>query len=77
MQRINWLNKAKGGETLYKKFEALLKERNVTAYRVSKDTGINKSTLSSWKSGKYTPKIDKLKKIANYFGVPITYFIEQ
>ncbi|MBQ9065245.1 MAG: helix-turn-helix transcriptional regulator, partial [Blautia sp.] len=31
----------------------------------------SQATLSSWKSGKYTPKIDKLKKLADYFGVPI------
>lgn len=56
---------------LYKKFEELLKEKNVTAYQVAKETGIATATLSNWKAGKYTPKIDKLKKLADYFGVPI------
>lgn len=56
---------------MYEKFEKLLKQRAVTAYQVAKETGVSQATLSSWKSGKYTPKIDKLKKLADYFGVAI------
>lgn len=61
---------------MYAKFEALLSKNNVKAYQVSKDTGISASTLSDWKAGLYTPKVDKIKKIADYFGVPLTYFYE-
>lgn len=66
-----------GGRHLYKKFEFLLKERNVTAYQVGKVTGIATSTLTEWKKGTYTPKVDKLKKIADYFGVTLEYFFEK
>ena len=62
---------------MYEKFEALLKKNNVTAYEVSKITGVLQSTLSEWKSGKYTPKLDKLQAIAKYFGVDVTYFLEE
>lgn len=61
---------------MYKKFERLLKERNLTSYRVSLDTGIAQSTLSDWKIGRSKPKVDKLKILADYFGVPIEYFLE-
>lgn len=61
---------------LYEKFEKLLNERGVTAYEVAKQTGIQTATLSAWKKGEYTPKIDKLCKIANYFEIPVTYFIQ-
>ena len=61
---------------MYAKFERLLKERNLTPYRVSLDTGIAQSTLSDWKSGRNKPKVDKLKILADYFGVPIEYFLE-
>ena len=60
---------------MYEKFEKLLNERGVTAYEVAKQTGIQAATLSAWKKGEYTPKIDKLCKIANYFEIPGTYFI--
>lgn len=59
---------------MYERFEQLLKENNVTAYRVAKETGIATATLSDWKQGRSTPKTDKLQKIADYFGVSIEYF---
>jgi len=62
---------------LYSKFAKLLQENKITAYRVGKDTNIPTSTLSDWKTGRSQPKIDKLQKIADYFDVPITYFIEE
>lgn len=58
---------------MYSVFEKLLKERGVTAYKVAKDTGITTSTLSSWKTGRYTPKPEKLKVLADYFGVSLEY----
>ncbi len=61
---------------MYEKFEALLKERQITAYEVAKQTGIAQATLSSWKNDRYSPKLDKLKLIAEFFGVPVTYFLE-
>ncbi len=62
---------------MYEKFATLLDETNKTAYQVSKDTGISTATLSNWKNGNYTPKVDKLKILADYFGVSIEYFLEQ
>ena len=55
--------------------EKLLNEKGVTAYEVSKATGIPNSTFSDWKTGKSKPKIEKLKKIAEYFQIPITELI--
>ena len=61
---------------MYKKFEQLVKARGITPYRVAKDIGISQVVFSEWKSGKCKPKADKLKKIADYFGVTIEYFLE-
>lgn len=61
----------------YDRFEKILKERNITAYKVGKEAGVATSTLSSWKTGKYIPKIDKLQKIAKYLGVSIDYFLKK
>jgi len=61
---------------LYKKFAELLDKTHKTAYQVAKDTGISTATLSNWKHGNYTPKADKLKTLADYFGVSIEYFLE-
>lgn len=62
---------------MYKKFAELLKRDNKSVYRVSVDTGIAQSTLSDWKSGRCTPKVDKLQILANYFGVSIEYFLSE
>ena len=61
---------------MYEKFAELLAKNNVTAYQVSQATGVSTATLTSWKQGVYTPKIDKLMLIAKYFDVPVTYFLE-
>lgn len=60
---------------MYDIFEKLLFERGITAYRVAKDTGITTATLTSWKQGKYTPKPEKLQKIADYFNVSLKYLM--
>jgi len=58
----------------YELYASLRDERKLTDYRVATETGVTKSTFSDWKSGRSTPKIDKIKKIADYFGVPLEYF---
>lgn len=61
---------------MYEKFSELLDKTNKTAYQVSKDTEIAQSVLSDWKRGRSNPKADKLKILADYFGVSIEYFLE-
>lgn len=59
----------------YKIFDKLLKINNTTVYRVSKGTGISASTFTDWKNGRSVPKIDKIKLIADFFGVPLDYMV--
>ena len=58
---------------MYERFETLLRENGITAYKLAKDTGISTATLTSWKQGAYTPKNDKLQRIAAYFGVTLDW----
>lgn len=60
---------------MYEIFERLCKENGVTPYRVGKETHITTSTLTDWKKGRYTPKQDKLMRIADYFGVSVDYLM--
>ncbi|MCM1164895.1 MAG: helix-turn-helix domain-containing protein [Lachnospiraceae bacterium] len=60
---------------MYKNFVQLLQDNGLTAYKVSKDTGISQSTLSDWKTGRAMPKADKLLVLAHYFNVPIEFFL--
>lgn len=59
---------------MYSTFATLLEEKGARVIDVSKATGIHSAVFSEWKKGKSTPKIDKLKKIATYFGVDIDCF---
>lgn len=56
---------------MYEKYAKLRDERNLTDYAVANQTGIAPSTLSDWKNGRTVPKADKLKLIAELFGVHI------
>lgn len=60
---------------MYEIFAQLCKQHGVTPYKVSKETGVSQPTLSEWKKGTYTPKQDKLQKIADYFGVTLDYLM--
>jgi len=57
----------------YDRIFEIMKEKELTAYRVSKDTGISQASLADWRKGRSKPKIDKLQKLSEYFGVSIQY----
>lgn len=62
-------------ESIYERYCRL---RDLSGYKdseVAKGAGITKSTFSDWKSGRYTPKQDKLQKIADFFGVSVDYLM--
>ena len=61
----------------YERFAFLCEMKGVKPGRVSKETNISTATLTSWKQGKYTPKQDKLQKIADYFGVSLEFLTEK
>ena len=55
---------------IYKKLLDIKKMKNSD---VSRATGISNMTLSDWKNGKSTPKLDKLEIIAKLLGVTLDY----
>ena len=61
---------------MYEKFRELCDKKGVSPYRISQETGITQSTFSDWKNGRSVPKQDKLKKIADFFGVDVAYFYD-
>ena len=61
---------------MYGKFAQLLTIHKITANTVAKAVHANASTFTDWKQGKCQPKLEKLQKIANYFNVPVSYFLD-
>lgn len=56
-----------------KNYEKILKEKRTNNYRVCREIGIDKDRIYDWRKGSY-PYLDTLKKLADYFGVPLDYF---
>ena len=59
------------GDIMYSKYEKLRNKKGVTNGRVARDTDIPPSCFYDWKAGRYKPKVDKLIKLAAYFGVEL------
>lgn len=60
---------------MYEIFKELLEKKGVRPADVAKATGIAPQTFSAWKAGYSTPKQDKLKLIADFFGVTLDYLM--
>ena len=60
-------------------YEAYAKYRDgvgLNDNQVAKQTGISYGTFTGWKNGEYTPKIDKLLRIASLLGIPVNKVLE-
>lgn len=61
---------------MYAKYIELRDSKGLRDADVSKATNIPASTFTDWKTGKSKPKIEKLLKLAEFFGVPIETFLK-
>jgi transcriptional regulator with XRE-family HTH domain len=57
------------------RFKELRINANVTQTEVSRYLGITKATVSYYESGKRLPSNMMIRKIANYFKVPVDYLL--
>lgn len=53
--------------------KTLCKERNIAIPTVEKDCGLKPSTIYKWDQS--VPSVDKVKAVADYFGVSIDYLL--
>lgn len=58
-----------------KRLKEELKAQKITAYKLSKDTGISKQMMSYYLSGKHEPTISVLYKICKYLDVSSDYLL--
>ena len=59
---------------LFEKIKMLCEKRKISIYRLEKDLGFSESSICKWKTSK--PSAEKIKAVADYFGVSIEYFLE-
>ena len=57
------------------RLKQLRKEKDITLKEMSKEVGINISTISNYENGYSVPKPDKLKKLASFFDVSESYLL--
>lgn len=63
--------------SIAERINQIMKEKNVSRYKLSKDTGIPYTTLTQILSGRtQNPQVGALRVIADYFEKPIDYFTD-
>ncbi len=60
---------------IFERVEALCKEKGISIARLEKECHIGNATIKGWE--KSSPRVDTLNKVAQYFGVPIEYFLDE
>ena len=53
----------------------IMKEKKISAYKMSKDTGISDSLIGYWRKGERIPNAENLILISNYLEVTIDYLL--
>lgn len=61
----------------YARLSDLTKKQGLSFYQLGKKVEMPSSFFSEWKRGKMMPKADKLQILADYFGVPLDYFLKE
>ncbi len=63
--------------TMSQNIQRLMKEKGVTATEVCKVLGFPNATFSDWINAKTYPRIDKIEKMAIFFGVEKVDLVEE
>ena len=62
--------------TFYDKVNDLCKEHGISITSLALALGFSKGTPTNWKTMTKPPRAENVKKVADYFGVPTSYFNE-
>lgn len=59
--------------TFYERLTALMKQEKISQAALEEKLGFSNGSISKWK--KSTPTPERLKKLADYFGVTVDYLM--
>lgn len=59
----------------YDRYAALCQEKGITLSKAAEEIGINKASVTNWKKNGYTPRAEVLQRVADYFGVSISFLL--
>lgn len=60
---------------LYKRIEAKCRERGISVSALEKAVGLGNATIKGWSLS--SPKVENLKKVADYFGCTIDELLKE
>lgn len=63
-----------GEKLIYDRIKELCTQRGISIYRLEKDLGFSSCSICKWKTS--SPSVDKVQKVADYFGVTVNYLLE-
>lgn len=61
---------------MYNKVKELCDSKGISIAELEKTLEIGNGTIGKWKNSNITPTLTSIQKIARFFNVPITDFIE-
>lgn len=64
-------------EVISKNIKKLLKEYDINQNELAKIADVSESTVGKWVLKKSTPRMGAVQKIADYFGLPKSYILEE
>ncbi|WP_313579344.1 helix-turn-helix domain-containing protein [Lacrimispora sp.] len=59
--------------TVFERIESLRKSKKISQGKLEKELGFSNGSISKWKTS--MPTLERLQKIADYFGVTINYLM--
>ena len=60
---------------LYKRIEEKCRERGISVSALEKTVGLGNATIKGWSES--SPKVENLKKVADYFGCTIDELLKE
>ena len=61
----------------YEAFRYLMYKRDIRKADVIRATGVTRPVLTDWEHGRREPSIRTMRRLADYFNVPVETFIEK
>lgn len=71
------MSEAESKAIFQSRFNELLTRHHVSQKEIASICHVSTSTVSSWSKGINMPRMDKIERLAEFFDVPKSYFIEE
>lgn len=60
-----------------KRLSELMRKQDINQVELSKIVGVSESAVGKWLLKKMLPRMGMIQKLADYFGVPTSFFLEE